>query len=460
MRWSDLIGASLASLRQRLFRTLLTVLGVVIGTTSVIVMVSLGVGLSSEFTGSMDTNLALRQVTVMGAPPKEASVDASLPTAMDDNMQSALETMPGVEKVWPVYRVPAELQLGAYTTWMEVEGLPLEAIEALNVPFEAGGMPEPGAPLSFILGNSITQQFWDESTGEPADVDPMAQAMFVTFQEGDFFEEGGGPFGAEPIPGDEGEEPVAPPRPPKKIIVPTAGILSGQGQEWGPYSYLLAADQKSLINALEKAFPGKALPNQPATSDGKPKRGFIYSEFRVLAADTEAAELLYSNLQEQGYQAYSEIEWIREAQQGAFLVQAVLGGIGFVSLFVAAIGIANTMMMSVYERTKEIGVMKVLGAALTDIRKLFLIESAAIGFFGGILGLLLSLTISVLINTVASASAGGEFDGGSAGYTISVIPVWLMLGAVLFSTAIGTVAGLLPARRAMRLSPLAAIRAQ
>ncbi|RMB62223.1 ABC transporter permease [Tessaracoccus antarcticus] len=455
MRWSDLIGASLSSLRQRFFRTLLTVLGVVIGTTSVIVMVSIGVGLSSSMTGSMETNLSLRQVTVTAPPPKEASTGASLPTAMDEKMLTALETLPGVEVVWPVYRVQMEIRVGAYTTWLEVEGVPLDAIEALNVPFESGAMPEKGAPLSLVLGNMVSQNFYDPMTGEPADIDLMSQPMFVTFPEND-------PYDQVPMPGngDGGEEePTAPPKPPKKFIVPAAGILSGQGQEWGPYSYMVAADQTSLVDALEKAFPGKALPSQPATAAGKPKRGFIYSEFRLLAADTQAAELLYTGLQEQGYEAHSDIEWIREAQNTAVLVQAVLGGIGFVSLFVAAIGIANTMMMSVYERTKEIGVMKVLGAALSDIRKLFLIESAAIGFFGGLLGLLLSLAISALINAVVAASSGAEMGGGLDS-TISVIPVWLMLGAVVFATSIGTLAGLLPAHRAMRLSPLEAIRAQ
>ncbi len=453
MRWSDLIGASLASLRQRFFRTLLTVLGVIIGTTSVIVMVSLGVGLSSSITGSMDTNLSLRQVTVNAPPPKEASPDASLPTAMDEKMVAALESMPDVEAVWPVYKVQMEMRVGAYTTWMEVEGVPLEAIEALNVPFESGGMPEKGAPLSLVLGNMVSQNFYDPMTGEPADIDFMAQPVFATFPEGD-------PFEQMPLPGNGdggGEEPATPPKPPKKFIVPAAGILSSQGQEWGPYSYLVAADQTSLINTLEKAFPGKALPGQPATPDGKPKRGFTYTEFRVLTADTQAAEQLYTDLQEQGYQAYSDIEWIREAQNSALLVQAVLGGIGFVSLFVAAIGIANTMMMSVYERTKEIGVMKVLGAALSDIRKLFLIESAAIGFFGGLLGLLLSFAMSAIVNAVTSGATEGFGTGGGG---ISVIPVWLMLGAVVFATGIGTLAGLLPAHRAMRLSPLAAIRAQ
>ena len=452
MRWSDLIGASLASLRQRFFRTLLTVLGVVIGTTSVIVMVSLGVGLSDQFTGSQENNLSLRMVTVMAPPPKEAAaLDASIPKAMDDVMLTTLQAMPGVEAVWPVYRVEAELKIGPYAGWAQVEGLPPEALAGMDLEFAEGGLPEAGAPLSFVIGNTLGQQFYDPITYEPADIDLMAQPMFVTFQESSIYEEM--PQGE----GAGGEEPSTPPKPPKKSIVPPAGLLAGGPQGWSQYSDYLYAEQTSLVKALEKAFPGKSLPGQPSTKDGKPKRGFTYSEFRVLTADTESAELLYSSLSEQQYQSYSDIEWIREAQSQAFLIQAVLGGIGFVSLLVAAIGIANTMMMSVYERTKEIGVMKVLGAALSDIRKLFLIESAAIGFFGGLMGLALSFIISAIINGVTS-SGGGEYNDGGAGYTISVIPLWLMLGAVLFSTAIGTLAGLLPAYRAMRLSALEAIR--
>ena len=150
------------------------------------------------------------------------------------------------------------------------------------------------------------------------------------------------------------------------------------------------------------------------------------------------------------------MELIRQAQSQAVLIQAVFGGIGLISLLVAAIGIANTMMMSVYERTREIGIMKVMGASLADIRAMFLVESATIGLLGGLLGLVLSLAVSAILNSTLGAQVAGE--GGSA--SLSVVPVWLMAGAVLFAALIGTVAGMVPAQRAMRLSPLAAMRAE
>ena len=106
------------------------------------------------------------------------------------------------------------------------------------------------------------------------------------------------------------------------------------------------------------------------------------------------------------------------------------------------------MMMSIYERTKEIGIIKVLGCDLGNIRTMFLMEAGFIGFFGGLIGLILSFIISAVINLVA-----GEYYQG-----ISYIPAWLVLVSMIFAVLVGMVAGFFPALRAMKLSPLAAIR--
>ena len=155
-----------------------------------------------------------------------------------------------------------------------------------------------------------------------------------------------------------------------------------------------------------------------------------------------------------GYETYSNAEWVESEQRTLGYVQAVLGGIGAVSLFVAAIGITNTMMMSIYERTKEIGVMKVLGCDLRNIRSLFLMEAGFIGFIGGVIGLVLSFIISFVINRIAGAA--GEEMMDMAG--ISYIPLWLVILSLFFAVLVGMMAGFFPARRAMKLSPLAAIR--
>lgn len=165
---------------------------------------------------------------------------------------------------------------------------------------------------------------------------------------------------------------------------------------------------------------------------------------------------IQNQLTELGYEAYSNAEWLESSMQSLVYVQAVLGGIGAVSLFVAAIGITNTMMMSIYERTKEIGVMKVLGCDLRNIRSLFLMEAGFIGFIGGVIGLILSFLISFVINRIAGSANQGIISGGAGG--ISYIPLWLVLLSLVFAILVGMIAGFFPARRAMKLSPLAAIR--
>lgn len=134
------------------------------------------------------------------------------------------------------------------------------------------------------------------------------------------------------------------------------------------------------------------------------------------------------------------------------ILQLVLAGIGSVSLIVAAIGITNTMIMSIYERTKEIGVMKVIGCYLKDIRTMFLFEAGFIGFFGGVVGIIISYGASFALNKVALLMSNNE------NMVLSVIPFWLALAAIVFSTMVGVVSGYFPARRAMKLSALDAIK--
>ena len=201
---------------------------------------------------------------------------------------------------------------------------------------------------------------------------------------------------------------------------------------------------------LKKIFKNKVIPGQPTTKTGKPYKEIFYSQLYVNVDTMDNVLAVQNYLKDLGYNAYSNAEWIESDQKTMGYIQAVLGGIGAVSLFVAAIGITNTMMMSIYERTKEIGVMKVLGCDLRNIRGLFLLEAGFIGFIGGVIGLILSFIISIVINNVVKSVS--EYMTG-----ISYIPFWLVILALIFAVLVGMVAGFFPARRAMKLSPLAAI---
>ena len=144
------------------------------------------------------------------------------------------------------------------------------------------------------------------------------------------------------------------------------------------------------------------------------------------------------------------------------------------SFLVAAIGIANTMVMSVTERTREIGIMKALGCYVRDIRVMFLGEASAIGLIGGLIGCVISALVSLIINLVSMGGGGGAgavgagaglgeriwmaIVGGENVARISVIPWWLFVAAILFSMAVGLIAGFGPANKAVKIPALDAIK--
>ncbi len=133
------------------------------------------------------------------------------------------------------------------------------------------------------------------------------------------------------------------------------------------------------------------------------------------------------------------------------LVQVVFVGIAAISLIVGGIGIMNTMYTAVLERTREIGVMKAIGARNSDVLTLFVIESGLLGFFGGIIGVIVGAAISKSVELIANSAVG-------PGTIYAYFPTYLIAGAIAFSTVVGMISGVLPARRASRLKPVEALR--
>ncbi|MFN2183648.1 MAG: ABC transporter permease, partial [Anaerolineae bacterium] len=134
----------------------------------------------------------------------------------------------------------------------------------------------------------------------------------------------------------------------------------------------------------------------------------------------------------------------------------MLGSVGALALLVASIGIANTMIMSVYERTKEIGILKAVGAAPGQIRSLFVLESSLIGLLGGIVGTIFGWLLGKGLNWLALRVL--EWQDVPMEGTFFVLSWWLVLAALAFGTLVGLLAGLYPAARAARLAPLDALR--
>ena len=158
-------------------------------------------------------------------------------------------------------------------------------------------------------------------------------------------------------------------------------------------------------------------------------------------------------MQELGYSSFSLKQVVEQIDQGFGVFRGILAGIGGVALLVAAIGIANTMVMSVLERTREIGILKAVGAAPGDVRALFLAEAAYVGIVGGVLGLLLGYLGGQVIERIIR-----ELNPRTNPAPIFVVGPDLVLGALGLAILVALVAGFLPARRAMRMSALSALR--
>jgi putative ABC transport system permease protein len=186
-----------------------------------------------------------------------------------------------------------------------------------------------------------------------------------------------------------------------------------------------------------------------------------YSKIVVHAENIEHTITLEGTLREMGFEPFSQRQEAESANAYFATVQAVLGGIGGVALLVAAFGIANTMLMAIYERTREIGLMKAVGATHRDVMMVFLAEAGGIGLIGGVGGVALGMLVSGVINLIASIVkaeqvAGGASPGLEMGF--SYTPLWLPCFATVFAVVVGVASGAYPANRAANLEPLHALK--
>ena len=471
MRWSDLLRMSASSLKRRKLRTFLTVLGVVIGTASIVVMISLGLGLQQAMYEQVEQSGGTRSITVTGKQSGGMVYYSYGMSGMEteesdkyitDEAIEELRALEHVESAEPVLNVQGLALKGNYEGYLDIYGMTPQGLANLNLELEPGGtLPDPESPaLQLVFGNMVIENFYEKGTGrgywetgEYPDIDLKNDSIFLILDQDSYYaSQNTASMGVSDISGEGGDSSADTPKTAKKYVVNACGIVAGGTEEYNSSSYSVYCDIDRLKESLQKEFRGRAIPGQPTTQSGKPYSKFVYSSATVLADDMNNVEELSQTIRSLGFDAYSNIEYIDSMRSQFAMVQAVLGGIGAVSLLVAAIGIANTMMMSIYERTKEIGVMKVIGCGLGNIRQMFLLEAAFIGFIGGVVGNLLSLILSAVINTLVSGENMG-FSGN-----ISYIPVWLVLASLGFAVLVGMAAGYFPALRAMRLSPLAAIR--
>jgi putative ABC transport system permease protein len=232
----------------------------------------------------------------------------------------------------------------------------------------------------------------------------------------------------------------------KTMVFRVAGVLESTSGEsdWSVYMRL------DDVRAINEWALGKRV-NYNVTG---------YSQATVKVEDVKQVVEINDTITAMGYQAFTPQSYLEGINNFYVILQVIFGGVGAIALLVAAIGIANTMAMAILERTREIGLMKAVGATNRDVLSIFLGEAAGIGFIGGEGGVLIGWLAGQGINVVAliylaqQAEQGGGLPSSVAVYT----PFWLPVFALVFATFIGLVSGLYPALRAATLVPVLALK--
>jgi putative ABC transport system permease protein len=443
MRLLDLLRLIADNLGRRKARVALTAIGVVIGTAAVVVLVSLGIGLQRNATQQLGgiSDLTLIQVYPQyggefggggGGPGYMVSAQSSGPTQtsiITPRTLKDLAALDGVQSVFPrdYLNIEAVFSTGLLEGRTSVIGVPAEYLEALNIPLQGGDrVPARG---TVVIGAMVPQSFYyprprpGQTIPEPPDL--LGQTIKLTLIKWT----------------GEGEEVR------KSVQVRVVGVLAETRDE-PDWSVFMPLEDMTAYN-------------QWATGRRVDRNRDGFAQAVVKAEDVSQVIDLSDTVTAMGYQAFTPMSYIQGISSFFLVLQVVFGGLGAIALLVAAIGIANTMAMAILERTREIGLMKAVGAANRDVLGVFLGEAAGIGFLGGLGGTLLGWAGGQAINVVALAYLAGQAaeSGGAPPPSVAVFtPVWLPVAALIFATLIGLLSGLYPALRAATLSPVDALK--
>ncbi len=444
MKQNDLFRTCIQNLLRRKSRTFLTVLGVVIGCCSIVVMASIGFGMREAQERLLSQ---MGDLTIITVTPQQGGRGKQ---PLDETAASRFRSMDGVRAVTPKQSldgVSTLLKTGAgnrfQVDWATIAAYDTNQLEAMGYRLLEGRMPQKSGEI--LVGQYFAYAFRDTLRPEGTNT--------VNRWEGEPDEDGNYPNAPDPY-----FKPLS-----QNVTLTVendnesfsssykvVGVLRedySKGYETSEGVVMTLADLQNLQSKIQKSGNkkqsyGSVLVKTSQLGDVAP----VEKEIKALGFPTDSMESIRKPMED-------------EARQK----QMTLAGLGAISLVVAALGIANTMMTSISERTREIGIMKSLGCYIGDVRKLFLLEAAVIGLIGGIAGCGISFLTSAAINFFSLGPPAAEnllpaILGGEGVTRVSVIPPWLYGFAILFSVLIGVGSGLYPANKAVRIPALEAIR--
>lgn len=397
MKLLDLLLFSIANLKRNKLRTVLTVAGVVIGIAAIVFLVSLGFGLQSLVIQKIASMKELTQIQVEPKPPA---------AKLTEDKVEKISKIQGVKWVSPSYYLSAQMFLNKQKIDVTLYALNPKYLEAEGVKADVGKGLTNLSAKEIIVSRTALKVF--DLTEAKSIVGRKATLKI-------FLKDKSGNITLKLLKKDQTQQ------------VKIAGISKGVKEA---AVYLPINNLKSLN--IEN-----------------------YDKLLVKTESRDALKDIKKQIAKMRFRATSIKDTITEVNKIFRAVQIILGLFGMIALFVASIGIFNTMTISLLERTHEIGIMKAIGATNRDVRRMFLFEAAQIGFWGGFFGLvtgwIAGYGVNYLVNILAVEFQGRPED-------IFSTPFWFSAVSIFFALMVSFIAGVYPARRAGKLNPLEAIR--
>jgi putative ABC transport system permease protein len=417
MTFPDQFRTALSNVGRRKLRSALASLGVVVGTLTIVIMVSLAAGVRQQINHQF-ASIGLDRLTVNPPGERRGGFNAfdfsprkKFITAQDVNKWKAL---PGVTQIIPEVNLPGSVELdlkwnGTNQTVRMSSGEAMRGMFLQAPPEPVAGsleLPESGA---IILSQGTAQAFGISSNNFANVIGQNVETILRTSR---------------------GET--------QSFILRVHGI----SQERAHTIQVSIADRIAMkgwwfnsTNVLER--------------EG-------YDSVTIRAIDVTHASALTTQIKHEGFQVQSLEIVVEVANRIVTAITIMFTLIGSIALLVATIGIANTMVMAIYERTREIGILKAMGASRGEVRQMFMMEAGFIGLIGGVIGLLLGWLAGVGLNQIIPVYL--KYRELPVHGNFFVVTLTLSIGVIIFATFIGLVAGLLPAQRAAQLDPLEALR--
>lgn len=430
MKISDTVSLSLLALRRRKFRSFLTMFAVFIGVFIIIILISLSNGAQHIILSQLTSQFDLKSIFVIKKGALNLSLFSTVATEesenkskiIDDDAVKLISSLENIENVSPIL---------SYTSKkFEFEDKNFDDRIVENTRGAGWDLNSNDSVYGKVIDGKITGLKLDEVIITKTLADAYAKNYSEYIGKTVIISDQPGLFGSQ-----------SKPMEPKKYII--TGIIENVRD----FTYLTSLDSAIENNYLKNGYESALEYIKTAG----------YQTLYVKATSETAVKNISKEIQNLGFDSTTLEDVLTVFNTFFSIIPIIFSIVGLIAIFVAAVGIINTMVMSVYERTKEIGVMKAIGAKNSDILSLFIIEAGFIGFFGGLMAVLTSLilmfaTERLLIEKVFVKLEVTGID------KIFITPPELILIALVFSTAVGVVAGIYPAFRASRLNPVESLR--